>query len=355
MRIPGMRMDSPLMEVAEQLDENQVSYHENVACRAHIKVRNAYIDFRNKFDEKFPGRPYLVFNGECLLIEGDLPHGVKSLSFGEGTGIVSDIIYEFTDNELSVMAGQGLFDSRFKIPNEFYEAAIDVPVKCNFKAVGTYGKNNIPLLFANIQNNRSIEIDTENSDWAFGFEFDEIQREATEFNPEYSEFMSEQDFERDFDGQETKEVVEEQKVELEDDYDPEFKEHLEEIVERVEEKQEARNEAKLRQKEQRQVELKKESVSEVDEKEDDEEVITIDVAEFEDMFLDEEDLMGEITDSEKEAEAKRNKVQTVDRAEDLEESIEEDELKSRKLPNSMLEKMQDINQNQDKEENYFGE
>ena len=203
-KLPGIRNDSPLMELSKQLEDDRIERYNNVEAEAIIKVENAYIDYRSKYDDKYPARPYLVFIGECKELQGDLPKGVSNLSFYAGNVMKSDVIYEFSNDELATMAGQGLFNKEFKIPKEFIGAEINVPVKCDFTVITPEHEDDIPLMFASIKDSRHIEISTENSDWAFGYEFDDAE---IEYDNSFDDdrFVSKDDFESTFGAEKSEE------------------------------------------------------------------------------------------------------------------------------------------------------
>lgn len=247
-KLPGIRNDSPLMELSKQLKDDRIERYNNVEAEAIIKVENAYIDYRSKYDDKYPARPYLVFIGECKELQGDLPKGVSNLSFYAGNVMKSDVIYEFSNDELATMAGQGLFNKEFKIPKEFIGAEINVPVKCDFTVITPEHEDDIPLMFASIKDSRHIEISTENSDWAFGYEFDDAE---IEYDNSFDDdrFVSKDDFESIF-GAEKSEKTEEQETKEEkvikrDPVSRLLRASVDEIYENVKAKTEKKNKEEI--------------------------------------------------------------------------------------------------------------
>lgn len=338
MKLPGMKMDSPLMSLSKQLGDERVEQFDDVDAEAIIEIEQAYIDFHSKYDEKFPGRPYLVFTGVCKELQGDLPFGITSLPFYNDNFIKSDVIYDFSDDELSTLAKQGLFNKGFKVPEDFIGAEINAPVKCSMTVIKPELEDSVPLVFASIHNNRMIAMDTENSDWAFGYEFDDLVIEDTyDFE---DDFIDDKSFEDTF-GPIEEEPVYEEEVQEEPEVDEELERSVADIYKRAKEREERiRREfaAKKAAEEEKVSEVAEEKKDAPGSKEDAKESIKedkeeskdldnqFDESEFEEFEgFDESFENNDVSKSEKDAEDTRRKVQKIDRAEDLQEENEKDE------------------------------
>lgn len=311
MKLPGMKIGSSLLGLTKQLDHERVEQFNDIETEAIIRINTAYLDFHSRYHEKFPGRPFLVFMGDCIEVRGNLPYGISSMPLYNENIVKSNICYEFSDDELSVMAKQGLFHRGFEVPQDFIGAEINVPVKCSLTVIKPEMENGIPLAFVDIHNNCAIEMDTEHSDWAFGYEFDDLVKDEYDFT---DEFVDDKSFDEIF-GKEEKEIQEEKEEKT-----PVDEAHLNKI-------RELRQKAKLREERiekdfEEKVKEEKELVAEepTEEKED-----TFDESEFMDSS-EFDDLFGDvISSSEKDAEDTRQNVQKIDRAEDLQEENEKDD------------------------------
>lgn len=305
MKLPGMKIGSSLLGLTKQLDQKCVEQFNDIETEAIIRIDTAYLDFHSRYHEKFPGRPFLVFMGDCIEVRGNLPYGISSMPLYNENIVKSNICYEFSDDELSVMAKQGLFHRGFEVPQDFIGAEINVPVKCSLTVIKPEMENGVPLAFVDIHDNRAIEMDTEHSDWAFGYEFDDLVKDEYDFT---DEFVDDKSFDEIF-GKEEKE----EKTPVDEVY-------LNKI-------RELRQKAKLREERiekdfEEKVKEEKELVAEepTEEKED-----TFDESEFMDSS-EFDDLFGDvISSSEKDAEDTRQNVQKIDRAEDLQEENEKDD------------------------------
>lgn len=175
MRIPAMTMDSPLMRLSRTLGEEKVEQYDAVAAEASVTIRGAEIDYYGKHDPTYPGRPYLHFIGDCHGLTGNFAHNAKELPFYEEGNIPVDIRYNFSDDEIATMVKQGLFRDGFAVPSDFIGATITVPVTCSLSVVTPSKEDSVPLFFASIKNSHALTMDSEHSDWAFGYEFDALK------------------------------------------------------------------------------------------------------------------------------------------------------------------------------------
>lgn len=315
MKLPGMKIGSSLLGLTKQLDHERVEQFNDIETEAIIRIDVAYLDFHSRYHEKFPGRPFLVFAGDCIELKGNLPYGISSMPFYNENIVKSNVCYEFSDDELSVMAKQGLFNKGFEVPQEFIGAEINVPVKCSLTVIKPEREEGIPLAFVDIHNNRMIEMDTEHSDWAFGYEFDDLVKDEYDFT---DDFVDDKSFDEIF-GKEEPEVQEEKTEEV--SVDNAYLNKIRELRQKAKLREE-RIEKDFKEKVKEEKEKKEESlVNESDEEKEDmfDELDFMDSSEFDDLFGD------AVSSSEKDAEDTRQNVQKIDRAEDLQEESEKDD------------------------------
>lgn len=192
MRIPGKTMDDHLANVARQLPHGSFVDMQDVECNASIYPSQVFLAFRNGFDRDNPHRPYMHIVGECrsLRKSDDTPFygDVDELSFGEDKGIPVDIFYDFTDAELSHMVGLGMYRRGFECPGIIRESELEMPVYCEIRAVEPQAEDDVPVLFANIEDRHTIEVNAENCGYTFGDYFEQAQAPDDDFNDDFDDF-----------------------------------------------------------------------------------------------------------------------------------------------------------------------
>lgn len=192
MRIPGKTMDDHLADVARQLPHGSFVDMQDVECNASIYPSQVFLAFRNGFDRDNPHRPYMHIVGECrsLRKSDDTPFygDVDELSFGEDKGIPVDIFYDFTDAELAHMVGLGMYRRGFECPGIIRESELEMPVYCEIRAVEPQAEDDVPVLFANIEDRHTIEVNAENCGYTFGDYFEQAQAPDDDFNDDFDDF-----------------------------------------------------------------------------------------------------------------------------------------------------------------------
>ena len=173
-------MYSPFFGAVHKTSDDDVRYEKGVHCEGDIHVSEAYLSANSWYDDKNPGRPYMHIIGECRSIRGKMPYGVTKLTFKEGGGIPVDILYEFSDDEISGMVKKGLYKPGFECPEEIYTNVLDMPITCNFIAVGPQEGSNVPILFADIVRKHHIVTNSEDCGYVFGNYFKEAKEPEAE-------------------------------------------------------------------------------------------------------------------------------------------------------------------------------
>lgn len=192
MRIPGKTMDDHLADVARQLPHGSFVDMQDVECNASIYPSQVFLAFRNGFDRDNPHRPYMHIVGECrgLRKSDNTPFygDVDELSFDEDKGIPVDIFYEFTDAELSRMVGLGMYRRGFECPSIIRESELEMPVYCEIRVVEPQSEDDVPVLFANIEDRHTIETSESECGYTFGDYFEQAQAHEDEFEDTFDEF-----------------------------------------------------------------------------------------------------------------------------------------------------------------------
>lgn len=234
MRTLGKAMDDHLAGVTRQLPEDALMDKQGVSCDADIYASQVFLDFRSPLDSDNPARPYMHIMGECRAIRGDIPCGVNEIRFEEGAGIPVDIFYEFADEELSEMVLKGMYRKGFECPDIIRTSCLEMPVFCNFKVVVPQTENDVPVVFADIADRRTIEVSEETCGYRFGSYFEEPRVEETFLGDDfdvYGDYDLQDDMFRDEQEHEVEETVEAEHEPTEDER--RLAEHYANIRERV--------------------------------------------------------------------------------------------------------------------------
>lgn len=176
MKTRGLTMDDHLSQVAEQKDLLDGEVYESVPCEGLVNVKSAFMAYRSEYDAVHPNRPYMHIIGECYELTGDMPYGVTTLSFDEDGSIPVDLMYEFSDDELANMVHKGLYEPGFDVPNILLEQdELIMPFDCRFAVIPPSEEigREFPIIFANIDNRRSVVVSTETCGYVMGDYFEE--------------------------------------------------------------------------------------------------------------------------------------------------------------------------------------
>ena len=185
---------------------------------------NAYIAFDSYDEGRY--RPYLVLDSEIQGAKGDFGHGITEFRYREKDRLNRSVRYDFTDYELSVLVGKGLYNPEFQTPELFVDTDFEIPVTMdvyivrledNVLVYGSYdmisdlrtnseksGYDNLVTYFDDQQVDINLEHDDVNDEYALGDntyvyepEFDpydnqvedehEVQEHTVEVEPEVEE------------------------------------------------------------------------------------------------------------------------------------------------------------------------
>ena len=223
-------MYSPFFGAVHETSDDDVHYEKGVQCEGDIHVSEAYLNANSWYDDKNPGRPYMHITGECRSIRGKMPYGVTKLTFKEGKGIPVDILYEFSDDEISGMVKKGLYRPGFECPEEIYTNTLDMPITCNFIVVDPQKGSNVPILFADIVRKHHIVTNSDDCGYVFGDYFKEAKEPEVEDDfLDFADIELEDDLFEQPEDDKVEEVVEEPEPAEETEIDK----HYDAIHERV--------------------------------------------------------------------------------------------------------------------------
>ena len=94
---------------------------------------NAYIAFDSYDEGRY--RPYLVLDSEIQGAKGDFGHGITEFRYREKDRLNRSVRYDFTDYELSVLVGKGLYNPEFQTPELFVDTDFEIPVTMDVSIV----------------------------------------------------------------------------------------------------------------------------------------------------------------------------------------------------------------------------
>lgn len=176
MRIPGQNLRGHLGALAQRMDgPASVSTQEGMLCEATVVSRNVFLEAHSPYDLEYPRRPYLHILGYCTGIKADFPYGITELDF-EANPIDVDYFYEFTNEEIAILAQKGLFDRGFQVPDVMFGNTYKLPANCNILVVEPEAGDDIPVIFAEIEQANNLETTSELSGYNFARDsFKEIE------------------------------------------------------------------------------------------------------------------------------------------------------------------------------------
>lgn len=122
-------------------------------------------------------RPYLHLRGELTEVRPavELPYGVSELALRRGAGLTVDAFYDFNQQQLAELVGKGYFTEAFKVPEGMSGIPWKLPGKADFLVVAPALSDEPPVVFMNVREQNSLELDEANSGY-----------ELTEYFPDYS-------------------------------------------------------------------------------------------------------------------------------------------------------------------------
>lgn len=156
-----------------RLDNDQVDYYRGVPMVANAEISNAFLAFRSPYDVQHPNRPYLHLMGHLHDVEGNMPYNITK--FVPKRRPYSDIIYEFSNNELANLVDKGLYERDFKVPDKLTTAKLKIPVTCDFALVKPDKEANTVLVYGEIKNAENLAISSKNTDYVFANDFEKAE------------------------------------------------------------------------------------------------------------------------------------------------------------------------------------
>ena len=131
-------------------------------------------------------RPYLHLRGELTEAKPavELPYGVSELALRQGAGLTVDAFYDFNQQQLADLVNKGYFTEAFQVPEQMSGIPWTLPGHADFLIVAPELSNEPPLVFMNVQDQNSLELNELNSGYELSGYFpdysDEVQAQAPE-------------------------------------------------------------------------------------------------------------------------------------------------------------------------------
>lgn len=175
MKINGLKSKPALGSLLRSV---QTEEYRDFSCTAHMQAEDVFLDYRPKTDENYPNRPYLLLRGSCTKLTGNLPYDVSELDLDSENSSDIEILYEFSDEELSDLCSKGLFNKDFKVPDKFYSLDYTMDVNCDFEAFQTTNEKgeNIPIIIYHINDSISREYSQNDFGESFAEYFESINK-----------------------------------------------------------------------------------------------------------------------------------------------------------------------------------
>ncbi|MFF8914183.1 hypothetical protein ACF08M_12865 [Streptomyces sp. NPDC015032] len=165
MRTAGLTMND--VWAHRVLRERGVETHrlEGVTAELGVLVESLDLNHRGK-EENY--RPYLHMTGELRRVTPAqaLPFGISQVTYSPGQGEKVDAFYEFDDQQLVVLASKGYFTSGFSVPEQVTGIEWELPATADMLVLapsGTQAEGDAPVVFTQIHDIGSLEIDLDSS------------------------------------------------------------------------------------------------------------------------------------------------------------------------------------------------
>lgn len=112
-------------------------------------------------------RPYLHLHGQLteVIPDVELPYGITSLPFKEGSAPTVDAFYEFDNDQLADLVEKDYFSSRFRVPDAMIGIPWDLPGRVDALVVAPAYTDQPPLVFVALRDQNSQELTEANSDY----------------------------------------------------------------------------------------------------------------------------------------------------------------------------------------------
>ena len=132
--------------------ENFEVIEEVVPCEGRVSVENAWIDYHG-----YPlHRPFIRLSGVVEEVQGDFPLNIADINFDMSRAHAAndgrvEFSYEFSDEELAVLASIGLWSHQLVLPKNITHNYYRIPLRCPVKIVTPVKAEDAPLVFVSLK------------------------------------------------------------------------------------------------------------------------------------------------------------------------------------------------------------
>lgn len=179
MKVLVQSTKSHLSRIAStRFSDDQLIRQEEIPCEGDVFVTLAFIDYEGVQNNH---RPFLHLVGEIKGIRGTFPCNVDEVTFGDTRFCPRvEYCYQFSNQELAELCEKGLFDKGFKCPDIFRENTFELPMTCSCTAIRQEQKNEVPLMFIEIEHPYNLETSSELSGYNLASYFEDQKVIPTE-------------------------------------------------------------------------------------------------------------------------------------------------------------------------------
>lgn len=153
----------------------------------------AYIDYGSYDETRY--RPYLVLDTEIQGAIGDFSNDITEFRYREEDKLLRSVHYDFTDEELGVLASKGLYNPEFEVPSLFTDTDFELPIDLDVYLVNMNDKTMVYASYDMISDLKTnsklsgydlVQYFDKQTDYSFEHESESSYDDNYDYNPIYS-------------------------------------------------------------------------------------------------------------------------------------------------------------------------
>ena len=164
MKLAPLDMRDPWASRIQRQESMDAGLYEDVSTELLVNMKS--IEFMYHGPE-MKYRPYLHLRGEIAELVPDedqaLPYGIESLPYRSGSMPQYSVFYEFTDEQLADLVDKGFYSKEFEPPQDMTELVWPLPGTVDYLVVYPESFEDVPVVFAQVQNRHDLVLTAENS------------------------------------------------------------------------------------------------------------------------------------------------------------------------------------------------
>ena len=146
----------------------KVTHLGNVKSNLIATPYKAYIDYGSYDETRY--RPYLVLDTEIQGAVGDFSNGITEFRYRDEDKLLRSVHYDFSDEELGVLARKGLYNPEFEVPSLFTDTDFELPIDLDIYLVNIDDKT---MVYASYDMISDLKTNSEKSGYDLAQYFDE--------------------------------------------------------------------------------------------------------------------------------------------------------------------------------------